>query len=191
MDGVIVMGGPMNVDQGDRYPWLEGEIGLVRAAHEGGVPVVGVCLGAQLIAVALGGKVGAMDKPEVGWGVVRLTFPGMTDPVFAGVGWETVQFHLHGQEVRELPGGGVSLAGSEGCRNQAFRVGGTTYGFQYHFEWGMDDLRAMARDPIVERGGKSEGEIIGEAGRYYEDYRRLGDRVSETLAMTLFSVGRR
>ncbi len=191
VDGLIVMGGPMNVDQADRYPWLERGTEYIRNAHEADVPIVGVCLGAQLIAAALGGQVAAMDQPEVGWHPVTLSFPGTTDPIFAGVGQQSVQFHLHGQEVTDLPPGSTPLASSPACRHQAFRVGLTTYAFQYHFEWDLDDLKAMAQDPMVTQAGSSADQILNEANRYYDDYRRLGDRVSRALEMNLFAVAHR
>jgi len=191
VNGIVSMGGPMNVDQVDPHPWIEKEMRYLKVAHEAGVPVVGVCLGAQLIAAALGGIVASMAQPEIGWHAVDLAFGGTVDPVFAGQGWQGVQFHLHGQEVAKLPPGGVALAASQHCRNQAFRVGLTTYGFQYHFEWNRQDLAEMVRDPFVVRCGHLPEQILGQSDRYYEDYRRLGDRLCHMIAMTLLPMGKR
>ena len=192
VDGLIVMGGPMNVDQTDRYPWMEQEIRYVRHAHGAGVPIVGVCLGAQMIATALGGTVAAMPKPEAGWEPIKLAFGGTTDPIFAGIGWETVQFHLHGQAVTKLPPGSTPLASSEACRNQAFRVGQTTYAFQYHFEWDLENLKVLVQDPMVTKAGLSPDQVIQQGvSSYYDDYRRLGDRLGENLAINLLAVAHR
>ena len=190
-DGVVSMGGPMNVDQADQHPWIEREMRYLKIAHESGVPIVGICLGAQLIAAALGGKVAQMSEPEIGWHLVNLSFPGTTNPIFTGITWRSDQFHIHGQEVTQLPKGSVVLAGSEKCKAQAFRVGQTTYAFQYHFEWDLNDLKVVARDPFIDSAGLSGEQILQEANEYYDPYRRLGDRLSHTIAMTLFPIAAR
>src|SRR5690606_13233304 len=99
----------------------------LRQAHEANVPMVGICLGLQLIATALGGKVEAMPAAEVGWHTVKLAFPGTIDPIYAGIPWQHMQFHLHGQEVTALPPGATPLAASKVCKNQAVKVGLKTY----------------------------------------------------------------
>ncbi len=191
VDGVIAMGGPMNVDQTDQYPWLQDELQYLQAAHEAGVPIVGICLGAQLIAAALGGQVGAMAQPEVGWQRLTLAFPGTVDPMLAGIGWDTIQFHLHGQEVTRLPPNATPLAGSQACKHQAFRVGQTTYGFQYHFEWDHQDLQQMVKDPLVAQVGLSGDQLLHEADTHYHAYRRLGDRLCHTITTALFPIDKR
>ncbi len=189
--GVISMGGPMNVDQAGQYPWLDQEMQYLKAAHEARVPIVGVCLGAQLIAAALGGEVAAMAEPEIGWYPIKLTFPGMTDSLMTGMAWESAQFHLHGQEVAKLPAGAVPLAGSERCGNQAFRVGMTTYGFQYHFEWDRLDLREMVKDPFIGQAGLSRDAILKQGDGCYDEYRRLGDRLCHAIVAYLFPIDKR
>lgn len=188
VDGVISMGGPMNVDQDDRHPWIQGETDYLSAAHRAHLPVVGVCLGAQLIAAALGGQVGPMAEPEIGWHDVELSFPGTVDPVYSGIGWQTPQFHLHGQQVSQLPPEGVLLASSDRCPIQTFRVGLTTYGFQYHFEWDHAGITEALKDPLVQRAGASTQQVIAQADRCYDAYRRLGDRLCRSIAMDLFPV---
>lgn len=191
VDGILSMGGPMNVDQADRYPWIEQEMRYLKAAHGAKVPIVGVCLGAQLIGAALGGQVAAMAKPEIGWGPINLAFPGTTDTLMAGMGWQTVQFHLHGQEVSKLPPDATPLAGSKQCKNQAFRVGLTTYAFQYHFEWNEKDIEVVMKDPFIPQSGFSAQQILHEARDYYDDYRRLGDRLCQAIAACLFPIDKR
>ncbi|HEX7009708.1 MAG TPA: type 1 glutamine amidotransferase [Phycisphaeraceae bacterium] len=193
VDGIVSMGGPMNVDEADQYPWMAQELALIRQAHEQRLPIVGVCLGAQLIAVALGGQVASMPQPELGWHEVTLAFPGTIDPVLAGVPWRSVQFHMHGQEVVKLPAGATPLAGSKACRNQAFKVGLTTYAFQYHFEWTRADLDRVLdanADWLREAGVDAEA-IRQQVEEHYPLYRHLGDRLSHNIAQLLFSVNKR
>ncbi len=130
-DGLIFMGGPMSAN--DDLPYLKQEIELIRQAAERGQPVLGVCLGSQLIAKALGAKVYKNAAKEIGWFDVHLTDAGRQDPILSGLeGSETV-FHWHG-ETFDLPEGAVWLAYSEACRHQAYRVGSRSYGLQFHLE---------------------------------------------------------
>ncbi len=191
VDGLVIMGGSMNVDEVSQHPWLADEMAYIKRVHEAGKPMVGVCLGAQLIAAALGGEVKAMPKAEVGWHPIKLAFPGTTDPLLAGTPWTSVQFHLHGQEVTKLPPDGVPLAGSALCKQQAFRVGLTTYAFQYHFEWNTVDLSAVLRDPFIGKTGHDSQMIAKDIATHYDTYRRLGDRLSENIAELLFPIDKR
>lgn len=191
VDGVISMGGTANVEDGAKFPWIAAEMAYLKKAHEAGLPVVGVCLGAQLIAAALGGTVAAMAAPEVGWGGVRLGFPGTIETIYQGVPWDTMQFHLHGQEVTQLPPGATPLSGTKACKTQSFKVGMRTFGFQYHFEWTDKDLEAAVRDPLVTKAGASPDAILADSEKHYDNYRRLGDRLCETLAMVLFPLDKR
>ncbi len=188
--GIISMGGTMNVDEAERHAWMKPEMTLIRAAHEAGLPVVGICLGAQLIAAALGGKVEAMGETEIGWETVKLSFPGTTDPLHAGIAWETMQFHFHGQAIAELPSGAVGLSGSKRCRHQAFRIGFRTYGFQYHPEWTMDDIRRFTALDWVLKTGHDPNQILQQSERYYEPYRRLGNRLCHNIANYLMPLDR-
>ncbi|MAE63525.1 MAG: hypothetical protein CMJ18_04575 [Phycisphaeraceae bacterium] len=186
VSGLLIMGGPMNVDETGAHPWLEDEQAFIRSAHEAALPMVGICLGAQLIAAALGGEVAAMETPEVGFESVRLGFPGTIDTLLAGVPWQTMQFHLHGQQVTGLPAGATPLAGSAACANQAFKVGMTTYAFQFHFEWDRDDIERFGRDELVTKAGASPESIVAQCADHYDRYRHLGDRLCENLASLLY-----
>lgn len=191
VDGLICMGGTMNVDQADQYPWMDREFELIRRAHEAGVPVLGICLGCQFIAHALGGEVRAMSRPEMGWHTVKLAFPGTTDTLHNGIAWQTMQAHAHGCEVSKLPEGGVPLSGSAGCRTQAFRVGLRTYGFQYHFEWTRGDLEMVARDSLFERSEQTSQQFLARVDEHYDAYRRIGDRLAANIALFLFPLDTR
>jgi GMP synthase (glutamine-hydrolysing) len=193
VDGVVCMGGPMNVDQADEFPWLTEEAAFIKAAHEAGLPIVGVCLGAQIIAHALGGKVEKMGAPEIGWGPVKQFRPGFPDTIMGGIPWTSVQFHAHGQEVTELPPGGALLASSDACKHQAFRVGMTTYAFQYHFEWTRQDIDGMLEQFAgwLGESGVDADAIRAEAEDKIELYRHLGDRLCESLASWVFCIEHR
>jgi GMP synthase (glutamine-hydrolysing) len=129
--GLVVMGGPMGVY--DDLPWLEAERTLIRAAFEGGRPVLGVCLGAQQLAAALGAEVVTGPEPECGVGEVHLTPAALSDPVFGAAPTPLPCVHWH-RDTFSLPEGAVRLAGNEAYENQAFRVGARAYGLQFHVE---------------------------------------------------------
>jgi GMP synthase (glutamine-hydrolysing) len=142
LDGLVVMGGPMGVGDTAAHPYLAGEIELLAAATAAGIPVLGVCLGAQLLAAALGANVYRGEQPEIGQGTVSLTAGGRADSVLGAAGQDELPVvHWH-QDTFDLPPGAVRLAGSELYPNQAFRAGGHTYGLQFHVE--VD--RALAED---------------------------------------------
>jgi GMP synthase-like glutamine amidotransferase len=128
---VVSMGGPMSVN--DSLPWLRLEERYMVHAMSCGVPVLGICLGAQLLAKSLGARVRAMRRKEIGWHPVRLREAALSDPLFAGLQPVEMEFHWHG-DTFELPPGAEWLAESELCPHQAFRVGADLYGLQFHPE---------------------------------------------------------
>jgi GMP synthase (glutamine-hydrolysing) len=131
--GLVVLGGPMNVDQAADHPHLETEVRIIREALERDIPVLGICLGAQLIAKALGAKVYANDVKEIGWYDVAVTDEGRNDPLFEHFDESEKIFQWHG-DTFELPEQAVHLASSSTCPNQAFRYGERVYGLQFHLE---------------------------------------------------------
>ena len=134
-DMIWVMGGPMDTWQEDTYPWLIDEKRAIReAVLEREMPFLGFCLGAQLLADALGGDVAAMATPEVGVMDVTLTEEGREDPLFEGLTANVRCLQWHSYEVRRAPAGARILCHSPLCGNQAFAVGSTAYGIQYHVE---------------------------------------------------------
>lgn len=132
-DAVLAMGGPMSVNDEAELPWLAQEKALVAAAVTADLPYFGACLGAQLLASALGAEVYRGPRPEYGMHTVVLSPAGQADPVFTGLATRLDVFQWHG-ETFDLPPGGVRLAGSPGLPNQAFRVGRRAYGVQFHLE---------------------------------------------------------
>ncbi len=131
-DAAVILGGPMSVYDGGLSS-LEGEVRLVREAVETGTPLLGICLGSQVIAHAGGGRVYAGEVREAGWSQVELTAAAAGDPLFGGLPRRLRVFQLHG-DTFELPRGAVRLAGNEHYPNQAFRLGDCVYGLQFHLE---------------------------------------------------------
>lgn len=162
--GLIVLGGPMNVADRGARPHLQTEIDVIRAALEQGKPVLGICLGAQLLAHALGAEVRRHDVSEIGWYDLESTSAGRADPVFAAVGAGAPVFEWHGYTF-DLPATATHLARTPGCANQAFRYGTNAYGFQFHLE--MDNAlieRWLAlpayRDDLVAAGLGRDADAI-------------------------------
>jgi GMP synthase-like glutamine amidotransferase len=142
--GLIFMGGPMGVNDG--LPWLEAEMLLIRRAAEIHRPVLGVCLGAQLVAAALGGRVYRSASAEIGWFALRPAPAAAADPVFSRIGASPTVFQWH-NDTFGLPPGATLLASSDACANQAFRSGDNVYGVQFHPEMTpemIDDWQAHA-----------------------------------------------
>ncbi len=134
-DALWVMGGPMDVWEEEKYPWLVAEKAAIReAVAQRKMPFLGVCLGHQLLADAFGGRVGPMEAPEVGILEVELTAEGQSDPLFAGGARRGRCLQWHGAEVRVAPPGAQVLARSPACAIQALRLDGRAYGIQYHVE---------------------------------------------------------
>jgi GMP synthase (glutamine-hydrolysing) len=129
--GLIFMGGPMSAN--DALPFIRREIGIIEAALAAGRPVLGVCLGAQLLARALGARVYRNPVKEIGWAPVYWTEAAGQDRLFAGLPSPQTVLHWHG-ETFDLPYGAEWLAWSDACRNQAFRAGPNAYGLQFHLE---------------------------------------------------------
>jgi GMP synthase (glutamine-hydrolysing) len=142
--GLIVMGGPMGVYQTDRYPWLRDEMHLIEDAMKMNLPVLGVCLGAQILAAALGAKVDRNPNgKEIGWHPIRLHDSAKDDRLMRGLPATMTPFHWHG-DIFDLPPGAISLASSDKTPCQAFRHGDKAYGFQFHFEVTRESVAAMA-----------------------------------------------
>jgi GMP synthase (glutamine-hydrolysing) len=132
-EALIVLGGPMNAHQIETYPNLATETEVIREAVDAGMSVLGICLGAQLLAKALGGRVARNEQREVGWYDVRLTAEGQADPVISGFAASQRVFQWHEDGIG-LPDGAVHLASSPASHVQAFRYGEHAYGFQFHLE---------------------------------------------------------
>lgn len=131
--GLVVLGGPMNANETAAYPFLDRELGWIRAAVARQTPLLGICLGAQLMAKALGGRVTANPVKEIGWYDLELLPKAAGDRLLGGCGPRETVFEWHG-DTFTLPEGAVLLASTPQCGNQVFRVGPAAWGLQFHVE---------------------------------------------------------
>lgn len=133
IDAVISLGGPVNVYEEDKYPFLAAENVFIKRLLQEEIPFLGICLGAQLLAKAAGARVNKSSIKEIGWYRVALTEAGKLDRLFADMPFALSVFEWH-EDNFELPKDAVLLARGETCSNQAFRIGRNAYGLQFHVE---------------------------------------------------------
>lgn len=182
IDALIVMGGPMSVNDESEFPWLVQEKAFVRRAVEAGTPVLGICLGAQLIACALGAEIRKNPVKEIGWFPVRKVHGGRNrcfafpDSVLA--------FHWHG-ETFDLPPRATLLASSDACANQAFQVGARAIGLQFHLETTPETARTMTahcRGELVPAPYvQTERDILAAAPETFQAINRIMEHVLSYL----------
>ncbi|HAM41927.1 MAG: hypothetical protein A3I71_01820 [Omnitrophica WOR_2 bacterium RIFCSPLOWO2_02_FULL_63_16] len=147
IDGLIVMGGPQSVYDQDRHPWMAIELALLREALRKGLPILGVCLGAQMLAAALGARVTKNPQKEIGWYPVMREPGADGDPLFEAFGSTETVFQWHG-DTCALPKDAIRLASSPLCMEQAFRYRDNVYGLQFHVEVTEPMIRAWMRTPV-------------------------------------------
>jgi len=168
-DWLIVMGGPMGIYDYDQYPWLSDEKRFIKAAIDADKIVLGICLGAQLIADVLGAKVYPNEDREIGWfNINRL--PGVDETILANVLPEQVEvFHWHG-DTFDIPEGAVSLAESEACARQGFIFDNRVVAFQFHLETSAESAAALIEHCGDELDGsryvQSENEMLSNVKRF-------------------------
>jgi GMP synthase (glutamine-hydrolysing) len=193
---LVVMGGGMGVaDRNDpRFPFLNAEIALISSALRQGRGVLGVCLGAQLLAHAAGARVypnlrrddDGREAPvrEVGWGPVAFAAAGEAEPALAGLGREAMVLHWHG-DTFDLPAGAVHLASTPNCHNQAFRLGDRAFGLQFHVEvdgetarrWAVEDAEFVC----AARGPDGPRLVDTETEHHAASARAAGDRLIRNI----------
>jgi GMP synthase (glutamine-hydrolysing) len=143
--GLIIMGGPMSAN--DNLQGLTDELGLIERSLSSDVPMLGICLGSQMIARALGARVYKNTQLEIGWEPVWFTDAAKDDALFGGMQSPEMFFHWHG-ETFDLPNGAEWLAYSDKCRNQAYRYGSRVYGVQFHPEITAEMISDWCSQPV-------------------------------------------
>jgi len=162
-DWLVVMGGPMNIYEDQKYPWLIREKHLIKEAIEQGKTLIGICLGSQLIADVIGGKVIRNNHREIGWFPITLSEKARLSPAFSFFPEKPVVFHWHGDVVTDLPEEAVIIAESEACRNQGFVYKDRVFGFQFHLENTLPIIEALIEncgDELTEGDYIQQPEVI-------------------------------
>jgi GMP synthase (glutamine-hydrolysing) len=185
--GLIVMGGPMGVYEQDRYPHLRDEIRLVEAALKAEIPILGVCLGSQLLASVLGAQIRKADQKEIGWHDLRLTDSAASDRLFAGLPNSVTVFHWHG-DVFDLPKDATSLAKSQLTEHQAFRFGDHVYGLLFHLEVTETMVKEMVdtfADEVREAGADGAA-IVAKASEHLPALHKFGETIFSRWAEAVY-----
>ena len=178
LGGLIVMGGPQTVYQLDKYPYFRDEIALIESALKADKPILGVCLGSQLLAAALGAEVRRGQEREIGWYPVRMQEGAKDDRLMRGLPAEFVAAHWH-SDVFDLPKGAVALASSEKTPVQAYRFGTKAYGMLFHAEMTREILMALVGEfgEGLKRVGLDGDAILVEAEQHLPALSRVGDTI--------------
>ncbi len=176
VDALVVMGGPMGVYDVEEHPNLRDELRLIDAALKSSKPVLGVCLGSQLIAAALGATVKPSGRHEIGWH--ELTLSKGDDPVFAGLPTNFEALHWHG-DIFDLPKGTTHLASSKMTQNQAFRFGTNAYALLFHLEVTEQTIDALAKTfpEDVQKGGLDYERLMADTRKNLPALEEIGSTV--------------
>ena len=178
IEALIVLGGPMSVHEEERYPFLRWEKAVVRSAMKEGIPTLGICLGAQLIAAATGAEIYQGNFKEIGWYPISMTVEGQVDALLGYLPAKPTVFQWHGDGF-DLPPGAQRLASSLYYDNQAFRIGKTVYGLQFHLEvtpvmieqWMDQHWKELAQAPYI-----SPEKIRADTRSYSQELKYFGER---------------
>ena len=186
LSGVIMLGGTMNVDEVDEHPFLKENRDLTREAFDRGVPYLGICLGAQMLARALDARVWRADVKEVGFEPVRPLAAAAADPLLSVWADGDMVFQWH-QDTMALPPGAEHLATGDRIPVQAYRVGDRAWATQFHFEIDAAELELWLDEAaqfmdVKEVWGKSPAEIRGEAARYMAGHEAKGSAMFARFA---------
>nr|WP_324258332.1 type 1 glutamine amidotransferase [Cellvibrio fontiphilus] len=186
-DALIVMGGPMGIYDEAIYPWLGAEKTLIKNAIDAGKIVLGICLGAQLIADVLGGKVTRNPHKEIGWWPITIAPAAASHPIAQVLARHPEVFHWHG-DTFALPPGALLLASSEACLNQAFCYGDRVYGFQFHLETTPDSAAALIDNCGDDIDGSTYTQTAANLKASSERFTTINRAMSEVIAVIFASA---
>lgn len=167
-DWLIVMGGPMGVHDTDVYPWLVKEKQFIDETVQAGAVTIGICLGSQLVARALGADIYEATSQEIGWFPVEATDAAADSPIFAELGDEYQVFHWHG-DTFDLPEGATRMASTDVCANQAFVYDDRVVGLQFHLESSPETVQDLLMN---------SGDLPDE--RYVQNSTLIGEQIKKT-----------
>lgn len=183
LEAVISLGGPMNVYEEDKYPFLKEENVFLAQILALEIPFMGICLGGQLLAKACRARVGRSPQKEIGFSPVLLTAEGKKDPLFQGVKgqWDVFQWH---EDMFEIPRAAALLASSPACPHQAFRCGKRAYGLQFHIEITDKSIQEWS-DECVRRGDRTfaarKMTMLEDYQKKKEQFHRVADKIYENF----------
>ncbi len=188
--GVIVLGGPMNVYQEKKYPFLKEEEDYLKEALQRQIPILGICLGAQLLAKVSGAKVKKAKQEEIGWYEVDLLKNATEDLLFAGLEKELIVFQWH-QDSFDLPKKSVHLATGKDCKNQAFRVGQNSWGLQFHPEMNKQQIVSwfnhyqsnLNKEAILEQYFRYQDRYLDQSRSFCNNFIKIVDAKNKTKAV--------
>ena len=178
-DNIVIMGGPMNVQETENFPFLRQERNLIELALEDSKPILGICLGAQLLAQVLGSKIEKIAVPELGYHPIEINRTNAPDSIFNSVPSRANALHWHYQAF-DLPKSAIHLASSDLTPNQAFCYDDSAYGLLFHLEASPDQVNMMVREfdsiDLVPNGINPE-EVMQDSKKYYQETRVFGGLV--------------
>ena len=178
-DFLVIMGGPMTANDEAKFDWLAGEKQLIAEALREEKAILGVCLGAQLLAQALGARVYSNREKEIGWFPVRLTLAAERSKLFSGLPARMTVLHWHG-ETFDLPQGAVHLAETNLCRNQAFELDGRALGLQFHLEVQPQGLERLIENSVADLAPAPAVQTAAEI--------RVMAHLAQSLRPTLYTI---
>lgn len=186
-DLLVIMGGPMSTNETDRYPWLKNEKQFIRNAVDAGKAILGVCLGAQLIADTLGANVYPNDHREIGWFEIQRTAAAANHSIGDCLPPRIKVFHWHG-DTFDLPQGALRIARSAACRNQGFVLRDRVLGLQCHIETTPDSLQALianSHDDLKPGPYVQSSAAMGSENRYFGPNHKVLNAILGRLAATV------
>jgi len=186
--GVVVLGGPMNVDEEQKYPFLKAENDFIQKVLKAGIPFLGICLGSQLLAKAAGARVVKSPVKEIGWYQIQLTEEGKKDPLFKGFRPEDPIYHWHG-DMFQIPSNGKLLASAEGCPHQALKVGDKAYGLQFHVEVTDKSIKEWCDEYCANDLPGREGHAKSMMEDYWK-YKQSFDQQAKVLYQNFMNIAR-